>query len=42
MRDLADLIGRICISAIFLYEAYDSIVFFNSTKKTMSEYGLLW
>jgi putative oxidoreductase len=42
MKDLADLVGRICISAIFLYEAYDSIVFFNSTKKTMSEYGLLW
>src|SRR5690606_22398391 len=39
---LADLIGRICISAIFLYEAYDSIVYFQSTKMTMAEYGLSW
>ncbi|MBK7426565.1 MAG: DoxX family protein [Saprospiraceae bacterium] len=42
MKDLADLIGRICISAIFLYEAYDSIVYFQSTKMTMAEYGLNW
>lgn len=42
MKDIADLIGRICISAIFLYEAYDSTVYFNSTKRTMIEYGLTW
>jgi putative oxidoreductase len=42
MKDWADLLGRVCISLIFLYEAYDSMVFFNSTKRTMTEYGLLW
>lgn len=42
MKEIADLLGRVCISLIFLYEAYDSIVFFNSTKRTMTEYGLLW
>lgn len=42
MKDMVDLLGRIFISMIFLYEAYDSIVFFNSTKKTMTEYGLVW
>jgi putative oxidoreductase len=42
MKEVADLLGRVCISLIFLYEAYDSIVFFNSTKRTMTEYGLLW
>lgn len=42
MKDVADLIGRIFISAIFLYEAYDSISYFNSTKQTMTDYGLTW
>ncbi len=42
MKDIADLIGRVFISAIFLFEAYDSIKYFNSTKQTMSEYGLNW
>jgi putative oxidoreductase len=42
MKDLADLLGRMCISAIFLYEAYDSLIFFNSTKATMTEYGLTY
>ena len=42
MKDLLDLIGRIFISLIFLFEAYDSIAFFKHTKETMSEYGLNW
>jgi putative oxidoreductase len=42
MREIADLLGRVFISLIFLYEAYDSMVFFNSTKRTMTEYGLTW
>jgi len=42
MKDIADLIGRICISAIFLFEAYDSVIYFQSTKRTMTEYGLTW
>jgi len=42
MKDIADLIGRFCISAIFLYEAYDSLIYFNTTKQTMTEYNLVW
>lgn len=42
MKDLYDLIGRILIAFIFLYDAFDSIVYFRETKATMAEYGLTW
>ena len=42
MKNYVDLLARICISFIFLYEAYDSIVFFKSTKETMTAYGINW
>ena len=42
MKDIADLIARGLIACIFLYEAYDSIIFFNSTKVTMGAYGINW
>ncbi len=42
MKDYLDLIARMCIAFIFLYEAYDSIVFFEHTKETMTEYGVVW
>ncbi len=42
MKDTTDLIARIFISLIFLFEAYDSIVFFKSTKNTMTDYGITW
>ncbi|MCO6462275.1 MAG: DoxX family protein [Saprospiraceae bacterium] len=42
MKDIVDLIGRILISTIFLYEAYDSIYYFHMTKATMTSYGLTW
>ena len=42
MKDIADLIGRIFLATIFLYEAYDSIGFFNRTKSLMTEYGIHW
>ncbi len=42
MKDISDLLGRICISLIFVYEAFDTILFFENTKRTMSSYGLLW
>ena len=42
MKDFLDLVGRILISTIFLYEAYDSIYYFHFTKRTMTEYGLNW
>jgi len=42
MKDFLDLLGRIFISTIFLYEAYDSIYYFHMTKATMTTYGLMW
>ena len=42
MRDLTDLIGRIFLSAIFIFEATDSILFFDKTKQTMTQFGLTW
>ena len=39
---MLDLIGRIFISFIFLYDAWDSIVFYQQTKDRMTEYGLVW
>ena len=42
MKDIADLIARVLIACIFLYEAYDSIIFFNSTKMTMEAYSIVW
>lgn len=42
MKDWTDLIGRIFLSAMFLFEGYDSIKFFNTTQELMIEYGLTW
>ena len=40
MKDIADLLGRICLSIIFLFEAIDSILFYDSTVETMESYGV--
>lgn len=42
MRDITDLIGRIFLSAIFIFEAIDTMLFFGKTKEVMTEYGLTW
>lgn len=42
MKNFIDLLGRILLSFIFLYEAYDSIFFFQETKDKMDFYGLKW
>lgn len=42
MRNIVDLIGRILLSFIFLYDAYDSIFYFKATKAKMTAYGLTW
>jgi putative oxidoreductase len=42
MNNLLDLIGRILISAIFIYEGADSILYMDKTRATMIEYGLTW
>lgn len=42
MKDFIDLLGRIFISLIFFWEAYDSIAFYDSVKRTMTNYGITW
>ena len=42
MKNVLDLIARIFLSTIFIFEAYDSIKFFGKTKSTMSAYGIEW
>ena len=42
MKNSIDLLGRAMISFIFLYEAYDSIFYFQDTKEKMTDYGLTW
>ncbi|HND87387.1 MAG TPA: DoxX family protein [Saprospiraceae bacterium] len=42
MRDITDLLGRIFLSAIFIFEAIDSTLYFGKTQQTMTEYGLTW
>lgn len=40
MKNWLDLLSRIFLATIFLFEAYDSIAYFQQTKKTMDAYGL--
>ncbi len=42
MKDITDLTGRIFLSAIFIFEAIDSALYFEKTKETMTGYGLNW
>ena len=42
MKDIANLLARMFIAFIFLYEAVDSILFFAETKNTMTAYGVTW
>ncbi|MEM9836656.1 MAG: DoxX family membrane protein [Bacteroidota bacterium] len=42
MKDIFDLLGRILLSFIFLFEAYDYIAYAKSNKQAMTEYGLTW
>lgn len=42
MKNVADLLGRIFIAFIFLYEVYDTIGFYKQTKQTMTDYNISW
>ncbi|NOT38658.1 MAG: DoxX family protein [Saprospiraceae bacterium] len=42
MKDIIDLIARMCLSGIFLFEAFTSIKFMGRTKETMQQYGFTW
>ena len=41
-KNITDLIARILIAAMFIYEAVDSMIFFAETKAQMMAYGLTW
>lgn len=42
MNDILDLLGRLLISVIFVFEAYDSFAFYGATKEKMISYGITW
>ena len=42
MKDIIDLIGRVLLSVIFIFDAYDSIFYYQDTKEKMASYGLTW
>ncbi len=42
MKNIIDLLARLCIATIFLYEAYDSVAFGKLTKQKMTDYGIIW
>lgn len=42
MKDIFDLLGRILLSFIFLFEAYDYIAYAKQNKLAMASYGVTW
>lgn len=40
MKDLFDFVGRVLLSFIFLYEAYDSVIYYQATKSKIAAYGI--
>jgi len=42
MKDIFDLVGRILLSFIFLFEAYDYIAYAKANKAAMTSYGITW
>ena len=42
MKNLIDLIARIFIALIFLFEAFDSTIYFQDTQEKMTTYGITW
>lgn len=42
MKDIADLLARILLAFLFIYEAIDGLVFFDKAKATMTAYGITW
>ena len=40
MKNAIDLIGRIILGLFFFYEAFDTMVFFDGTRDTLTSYGM--
>lgn len=42
MKKIMDLVARILLSGIFIYEAVDTIIFYHETKAKMTAFSLVW
>ncbi len=42
MKNFTDLLGRVLLSFIFFYEAYDAVKYVGHTKALMASYGIMW
>lgn len=42
MKDIFDLLGRVLLSFIFFFEAYDYFAYERMNKEAMTIYGLTW
>ncbi|MEZ4911127.1 MAG: DoxX family protein [Saprospiraceae bacterium] len=42
MNDIAELLARILLAFLFIYEGLDTLVFVDKTKTTLSSYNILW
>lgn len=42
MKHIIDLLARMFLAFIFLFEAYDSLFYFKTTKEQMTAYGITW
>lgn len=42
MKNFTDFAGRVLLSFIFLYEAYDAVKYVSHTKSLMTSYGITW
>lgn len=42
MKHVVDLIARVLIAGIFIYEAIDTIIFYHETKAKMTAFNLTW
>ncbi|MBP7821664.1 MAG: DoxX family membrane protein [Saprospiraceae bacterium] len=42
MKDIFDLLGRMFLSVIFFFDAYETMTYITITKTKMTEYGIVW
>ena len=42
MKNIVDLIGRLFLSAVFIFEAIDTLKFYEETRTALTELNILW
>lgn len=42
MKDILDVLGRMLLSVIFFFDAYETMTYITITKQKMTQYGLIW